>query len=151
MGINIGNEATSDRQYINGQWLDVCSRDNFGFSAKNEKGETVYIRYTDCDWFARLTKQNEQKIAEIKEDIQTYKHNQELAYEAERESARAVGQMRREWGVTLADADDTQKEEFRTERNKFYHEGMTAVSFGNKIQSCYSSIRNLQSKPSIFI
>ena len=110
MSIALRNEPNDNKYYMNGEWLNVCSRDAFGFSAKNEKGEIVYIRYNDCGWFARMIKQNNEQIEVHRKNIETYEHNQELALIAERKNALAVGQMRREWGVTLADANEEQKE-----------------------------------------
>ena len=41
MSIALRNEPNDNKYYMNGEWLNVCSRDAFGFSAKNEKGEIV--------------------------------------------------------------------------------------------------------------
>lgn len=147
MGVNVNTQPT-EKYYIDGKGFDICSRDSFGFSIIREDGTVEYIRNTDCDWFARLIKQNYARIEELKRDIETYNHKRELALIAERKNALAVGQMRREWGVTLADANEAQKEKFTEERNSYYTNSMEATKWSNAAISACGSIRDLQSQNS---
>ena len=144
MGVNVNTQPT-EKYYIDGKGFDICSRDSFGFSIIREDGTVEYIRNTDCDWFARLTRQNTERITEIKKDIESYKHYQDLAYKAERQDSLAIGQMRREFGVTLCDANDEQRKDFGEKKDSYYANSMEAVIWGNKINNAHSTIRHLNS------
>ena len=86
---------------------------------------------------------DEKRIAEIRKEIQTYEQNKDNAIKAERKNASIIGRMRREWGVTLCDANDAQREEFKTKKKEYYAFGSKAVSWSNKITSAFSIIRGL--------
>lgn len=151
MAPSINNQFNNDKFYLDNTWCEIESRDSHGFSVKKEDGTIIYIRKNDCTWFSRLIESNNKKIALLEDNIKNYDLQREFYLQAKQENANKIGDMRREFGYTLSNANGDQKSKFELEKDSYYTNSMTAVGFHNGAMNALSSIRDFKSQNAGFM